>query len=46
MKIFGPLMLRFEEGNWSVDPELGLIDTILELSITVVKQYFSDNDTT
>ena len=30
MKIFEPLVLRFEEGNWASDPELGLIDTILE----------------
>jgi IS5 family transposase len=30
MKLFEPLMLKFEEGNWARDPELGLMDTILE----------------
>ena len=30
MKIFEPLVLKFEDGNWARNPEFGLIDTILE----------------
>jgi hypothetical protein len=30
MKIFEPLMLKFENPKWMNDPELGLIDTVLE----------------
>jgi IS5 family transposase len=30
MKLFEPLTLKFEDVNWARDPELGLIDTILE----------------
>jgi hypothetical protein len=30
MKIFEPLMLKFENPKWINDPELGLIDTVLE----------------
>jgi IS5 family transposase len=30
MKIFEPLMLKFENPKWVNDPELGLIDTVLE----------------
>jgi IS5 family transposase len=30
MKIFEDFKLRFEKPNWRLDPELGLIDTILE----------------
>jgi hypothetical protein len=30
MKIFEELTLKFEEGNWARDPELGLMDAILE----------------
>jgi hypothetical protein len=30
MKIFEPLMLKFESPKWVNDPELGLIDTVLE----------------
>jgi IS5 family transposase len=30
MKIFEPLMLKFEDPKWINDPELGLIDTVLE----------------
>jgi len=37
MKIFEPLVLKFEEGNWASDPELGLIDTILEQNPKLVK---------
>ena len=37
MKIFEPLVLKFEEGNWALDPELGLIDTILEQNPNLFK---------
>jgi IS5 family transposase len=30
MKLFEPLMLKFENPKWINDPELGLIDTVLE----------------
>ena len=30
MKLFEPLMLKFETGNWASDPELGVMDKILE----------------
>jgi IS5 family transposase len=30
MKLFEPLALKFEEANWSRNPEFGLVDTILE----------------
>jgi len=30
MKLFEPLRLKFEQPNWSSNPEFGLIDTILE----------------
>jgi hypothetical protein len=29
MKIFEPLMLKFENVKWVNDPELGLIDTVV-----------------
>ncbi len=29
-KIFNDLKLRFEDPNWALDPELALIDTVLE----------------
>ena len=37
MKLLEPLVLKFEEGNWASDPELGLIDTILELNPSLIK---------
>jgi len=37
MKLLEPLVLKFEEGNWASDPELGLIDTILELNPSFIK---------
>jgi len=37
MKLFQPLTLKFEDGNWISDPELGLIDTILELKPELIK---------
>jgi hypothetical protein len=30
MKLFQPLVLKFEEANWSRNPEFGLPDTILD----------------
>lgn len=30
MKLFEPLLLKFEKPNWAKNPEFGLIDTILE----------------
>ena len=30
MKLFEDFKLKFEQPNWARDPELGLIDTILE----------------
>jgi hypothetical protein len=30
MKLFEPLVLKFEEANWPRNPEFGLFDTILE----------------
>ena len=42
MKIFEPLILKFEEGNWARDPELGLMDTILEQNPTLIKMLERD----
>jgi len=42
MKLFEPLMLKFEEGNWAGDPELGLMDTILEQNPKLIKMLESD----
>jgi len=42
MKIFEPLVLKFEDGNWALDPELGLIDTILEQSPKLIKMLEED----
>jgi IS5 family transposase len=42
MKIFEPLMLKFEDGNWANDPELGLMDTILEQNPGLIKKMESD----
>jgi len=42
MKIFEPLMLKFEEGNWALDPELGLMDTILEQNPRLIKMLEDD----
>ncbi len=30
MQLFEPLRLKFEQANWSKNPEFGLMDTILE----------------
>jgi IS5 family transposase len=42
MKLFEPLMLKFEDGNWANDPELGLMDTILEQNPTLIKMLEGD----
>ena len=42
MKIFEPLVLKFEDGNWALDPELGLIDTILEQNPKLIKMLEDD----
>ena len=42
MKLFEPLVLKFEDGNWALDPELGLIDTILELNPRLIKMFEED----
>ena len=42
MKIFEPLVLKFEDGNWANDPELGLMDTILEQNPKLIKMFESD----
>jgi IS5 family transposase len=44
MKIFEPLVLKFEDGNWALDPELGLMDTILEKNPKLIK--ILENDIT
>jgi IS5 family transposase len=42
MKLFEPLMSKFEDGNWAGDPELGLMDTILEQNPKLIKMLESD----
>jgi len=42
MKIFEPLVLKFEDGNWASDPELGLMDTILEQNPKLIKMLEQD----
>jgi len=42
MKLFEPLMLKFENGNWASDPELGLMDTILEQNPRLLKLLEND----
>jgi transposase, IS5 family len=42
MKLFEPLMLKFEVGNWASDPELGLMDTILEQNPQLIKMLEND----
>jgi IS5 family transposase len=42
MKIFEPLVLKFEDGNWANDPELGLMDTILEQNPRLIKMLEND----
>ena len=42
MKLFEPLMLKFEDGKWAGDPELGLMDTILEQTPRLIKMLEND----
>jgi len=42
MKLYEPLTLKFEDGNWASDPELGLIDLILELRPDLIKKMEED----
>jgi len=42
MKIFEPLVLKFEDGNWANDPELGLMDTILEQNPKLIRMLERD----
>jgi IS5 family transposase len=39
MKIFEELALKFKEGNWALDPELGLMDAILETHSCLIKEF-------
>jgi len=42
MKLFELLTLKFEDGNWAGDPELGLMDTILEQNPKLIKMLEND----
>jgi IS5 family transposase len=42
MKILEPLMLKFESPKWINDPELGLIDTVLEEHPELIKMLAPD----
>ena len=42
MKLLEPLTLKFEDANWVSDPELGLIDTILEMYPNLIKIFEAD----
>jgi hypothetical protein len=42
MKLFEPLVLKFEDANWSRSPEFGLIDTILELHPELIRMFKDD----
>ena len=42
MKLFEPLLLKFEDGNWALDPELGLIDEVLEQNPQLIEMLESD----
>jgi hypothetical protein len=42
MKIFEPLMLKFENPTWINDPELGLFDTVLEENPELITMLASD----
>ena len=42
MKIFEPLLLKFESPKWINDPELGLIDTVLEEHPELIRMLASD----
>jgi IS5 family transposase len=42
MKLFEPLVLKFEQANWASSPEFGLIDTILEQRPEIIKMAEKD----
>jgi IS5 family transposase len=42
MRLYNDLMLKFEQTNWSKNPELGLIDTILEQNPGLIQQLSVD----
>jgi IS5 family transposase len=42
MKLFEPLVLKFEYANWARNPELGLVDTILELHPELIRMLKND----
>ena len=42
MKLFEPLVLKFEDGNWALDPELGLIDEVLLQNPKLIKMLEGD----
>ena len=42
MKLLEPLVLKFENANWANDPELGLMDTILEQYPKLIKLFEDD----
>jgi IS5 family transposase len=42
MKLFEPLILKFEDANWSRNPEFGLIDTILETHPELIRMLQDD----
>jgi len=42
MKIFEPLILKFEDEKWANDPELGLMDVILDQNPRLIEMLESD----
>lgn len=42
MKMFNDWVLKFEESNWSRNPEFGVIDTILELHPEIIQMFKAD----
>ena len=42
MNLFNNLVLKFEQADWSKNPELGLIDTILEKNPEIIKLMKND----
>jgi hypothetical protein len=42
MKLFEPLMLRFENPLWAAMPQFAVIDTILETHSEIIKQVEPD----
>jgi IS5 family transposase len=42
MQLFEPLQLKFEQPNWANDPELALIDTVLEQHPEFIKMFESE----